>query len=381
MTPLFLALIGATAHGSTVCPSACNYTTIGDAVANATSGETIEVAAGTYVESQSRFVNTDNITIEGDGSGTTQVSLPVATPWLVINVGKHITISGLELNQDLAQPSRALYFAAGSAGSLSDIKADGFAHSSSGSVIYVGAGAEVTVEDSSFSNNSNDNSGGVIHCAAGSKLNVSATDFNDNEADIEGGAISVENGSVLTLSNNYFNQNGAPAGGAIYLEASSIELNGDRFENNTASEGGAIFADGLHALSFLGVYGDAEFSSNEATNRGGAIFGSNSAMDLSGGEFSENTALIGTGSGGAIAAYNTNVITNYVEFSLNEAANGGAIHLDGGYSYIAYGELNENTASTAGGAVFLTTGSLTFTDNTATLNDAQIGGAVYWTDA
>jgi hypothetical protein len=67
---LFVLTNSASATGITVCPSGCDYVTIQNAVGNASSGDTINVSAGTYDENIT--INKANLTLKSvDGASTT----------------------------------------------------------------------------------------------------------------------------------------------------------------------------------------------------------------------------------------------------------------------------------------------------------------------
>ena len=71
----------------TVCSSGCDSTTINGAIALASNGDTISVAAGTYNEQV--VINLDNLTLQGAGVGSTTIQ-NTSTP----NTGTGITLSG-----------------------------------------------------------------------------------------------------------------------------------------------------------------------------------------------------------------------------------------------------------------------------------------------
>jgi pectin methylesterase-like acyl-CoA thioesterase len=62
----------------TVCATGCNYSTIQGAVTSAVSGDTVNVATGTYTE---QLVIDKNLTLVGSaGAATTIIQAPLSNP-------------------------------------------------------------------------------------------------------------------------------------------------------------------------------------------------------------------------------------------------------------------------------------------------------------
>jgi len=105
--------------------------------------------------------------------------------------------------------------------------------------------------------------GGAISTAG--ELHVQGCTFENNYADFGGGAIHVQNENVAsTVTSSFFSKNSAfkVEGGAIFLESSSLTLNGNTFEANTANDGSVCFAD----QSKLTILADNVYSRNLARN-------------------------------------------------------------------------------------------------------------------
>lgn len=277
-----------------------------------------------------------------------------------------------------------------------------------------------------------DMGGGAIY----SDLSTSVTDIDNvsfvgNSANYIGGAVYVYSGTA-NINNSTFTDNSANWGGAIYTKArpadgqqiSDLVINNSTFTNNSAKGVGAVGVmrkgiitnttftdnhatdstdDGAGAL-FLGAESyttltGGSFVDNASASAGGAIgtrdFGQgdnvDAKLDINGTRFEHNIAAT---SGGAIDNYFYNDAANdgYVNvsnatFTLNGAANGGAIYnhavvAQTGNMSINNSSFTSNTATVAGGALYnegeLTfDGSTRFTTNTAALQ----GGALFNSDS
>lgn len=191
----------------------------------------------------------------------------------------------------------------------------------------------------------------------------------DPEVTINGGSIS------------QFVRNGSD-GGAIRIEAGTLNLFGGAITNNKSNNGGAVHASGANTVVNIGGEGKTiTISNNEATiNNGGAIYASNIAsvnicQDVSGSNvaFSGNKTV---NNGGAIyidGTAKTNICVdgsgNNVVFTGNNANNGAAI--------ASSSTATMDIVSAAGGETGTESknNTVVFSGNTAMFN----GGAV-WMD-
>lgn len=227
---------------------------------------------------------------------------------------------------------------------------------------------------------------------------------------IQGKGTAIHNEGNLSLSSANsdvnFSQNEGTEGGAIYnkneLVLSTLG-NNTKFQNNTAANGAAIYNDTDSAINTPSVdaaaySGDLVFENNEATANGGAI---HNKSDLSLWANGGNVQLTNNQAQNGAGVYNTGYLSVYatdkaVEFNKNIAtANGGAVLNDGGYvDILAEGgsvNFSQNQAQN-GGAIHNTntvgaispvvvnitaeTGNITFDGNIA----SNKGGAIYNTE-
>ncbi len=240
-----------------------------------------------------------------------------------------------------------------------------------------------------------------------SNLNISGGTFEGNTA-ARGGAI--YNCDTLKITKGSFLSNSATAyGGAVYqhgtLKASaSIGEDGVSkgseilFKNNKAKKDGGAFYVGTRSNSV--IYGNVSFSSNKASDNGGAIadFG---ALLVNNASFSKNTA---SDRGGAvyIATCDKDYVTRVCrfensEFKNNKALQGAGIALtavdtkqkEGGKATVTDCTFASNKATSKkkpeqafGGAIYLSRKSTVTVDNSVFENNTAIteGGAVYAND-
>ncbi len=277
--------------------------------------------------------------------------------------------------------------------------------SSSGSAIYGGTDSTISLSDNgelSFIGNT----GRAID--AGLRSNLSLSDngtvtFTGNS----GGAISGADRSYIILSNNgtvSFSENTADMGGAIFGEYridltdnEKVTFSGNSATNgtNTKSGGGAIWG-----MAGVQIKNNSEvaFSGNSTKGLGGAIWvqGYIQLLDNEYVTFSNNSASKGGGaigvSGSPITLSNNGVVT----FSGNAATNnGGAIyaatkvitisdnkHISFYKNFVTYTGTNDlyggGGAIRAGNTLALRNNeTVTFSENTATLNGGAICGDYY----
>lgn len=259
--------------------------------------------------------------------------------------------------------------------------------------------------DIKFTNNSATANGGAIYnMSTGALVNISAADgytttFEGNTAGINGGAIAsqgsagTEDTTAINITGDtvFKNNTSNTYGGAIYLSASTMNLNSDGlgtldFSGNKSVnlEGGAIY---MLNNSILNIGGNTTFSGNTAGTSGGAIYFTSGTLNLDSSngdiEFTDNMA---TNYGGAI--YNFGDTLNIINTN-------GNIKFDGNSSGIAGGAIsNAGILTIGGGSEFVNNsttyyGGAIYNDNILILdttyggdinfsnNTSQMGGDIY----
>ena len=299
--------------------------------------------------------------------------------------------------------------------------------SKDGGVIYNNMGFTLCIDGSSFSSNKG-YLGGAIYNSREAPLVLTGCNFTGNIASVDGGAIQNFNGGPLTVTSCSFSGNSAYGGAAIHNTSNvymtncnftsnhatygaaidnvdsnkryKCTINYCNFSGNSASNGGAIFNYICGPLSITG----STFSSNSATNDGGAIV-TGTTLIVMGSSFTSNRAVYGGAIynnnratftikttnflnnkasylGGAIYKNNGNLGIYYSNLSGNRAVYGGAIYKRGGALTVRNNTFSGNISTHNGGGIYKDGGSLTVTGNVFTSNRAaKYGGAIYTKNA
>ena len=238
-----------------------------------------------------------------------------------------------------------------------------------------------TFTDCTFTSNTSTTNGGAIYCTAG-VVNINGTSFSENSA-TNGGAV-YNNGGTITFDNSCnFASNSATSGGAFYSKAGTTNINGTSFSENSATNGGAFYHNGGTAV----INNGCTFTSNSATNNhGGAIYvnGPDKELTIKNSVFTSNTAKYG----GAIANSVGILIVDGCSFTSNNATEqGGALisfdaKLVSGYGEISSGKkaslyvynssFDMNIAKSQGAAIKAHgSGYLAVVNSTYASNDCQ----------
>ena len=194
----------------------------------------------------------------------------------------------------------------------------------------------------------------------------------DASGNAQGGAIYVSNYYMdmekinADFINNYASSaNYMAQGGAIYLDANSLSINGDFIGNHVqgqTAQGGAVYANRIHGIN--GIFSNNYASSTSGSAYGGALYLNNYIFSL-----------------------NSNYENNYVTTS-NGKAYGGAIYNNAQQSHTFTGDFIGNHAQATGssgaaygGAVYNTNSmyiEANFKDNYAKASNGKAyGGAIY----
>ena len=212
-----------------------------------------------------------------------------------------------------------------------------------GAVTFVRYG---NITNCNFVNNkATSSAGGAIHFSYG--CNMANCNFVNNSAVTYGGAVHLRGdfNGVGTITNCNFTDNVANNnGGAVNFESGSTgTVEYCNFNSNSAYDGGAVIG------SFTAS--NSVFTSNKATNDGGAMYGGSASKC----NFTNNTAL----DGGAIhfsSFYSTAENCNFINNSA--ISSGGAIDA-GSYSIVENCNFTDNNAGSAGAVAFKSSGEVT----------------------
>ncbi len=333
------------------------YADLQDALAAATSGDEIWVAAGTYKPTDTAdraisFTLVEGVALYGGFAGTE--TLRAERDWTV-----HETILSGDLNGDdvgfTNNGENSYHVLVGA----SDATLDGFTITGGNADALTpdnrGAGMHndgvtgVTIANCTFAANAGGYlGGGAIYNGPGTALSIYTCAFEGNIAvDGMGGAIFNDRVAGLLITNCTFSDNSVPyGGGAMYCHRTEMAIMGCTFSRNRADDwGGAINLDRC-STEFIG-------SNPEITN---CVFWDNHVTDYAYGGAIENTGPsspvitnctfaynTGGGSGGAIHNYSDSAptLTNCILWGASSPAGQEIISSGGASCTVSYSDVGQ----------------------------------------
>ncbi|MBO9522614.1 MAG: putative Ig domain-containing protein [Nocardioidaceae bacterium] len=409
--PWYVATTGSNANLCTSAAAPCATVTGVLGKPGFVTGDTINVAQGTYTDHPTFGAKTANVI--GGGTGATFTGLN-ATYAIGVNIGNANTLTlenltltaGRNLSNNLGG---GLVIATGKVVANNvRINANGGGTISQGGGAYVAAGSGLTMNNGAVTNNSATNGGGIY--GAGTTV-LNGTTVTGNAATQSAGAIYAA--GTTTVNGGTVSGNTALNAGGVFVAGTTI-VDGTTLTGNAANggaisnggNGGAFYNAANLTVKNATLTGNKVVANTNATpgitGYGGAIFSANLAANapavtltdttIDGGSVSGGNAAVG----GAIAVYPTTVggTTSKVEgtrltLSRNVALAGGGI-LSYGNVTLTDSVLDHNVATHAsvgaGGGIYATTvGSVTPTltlDSTdLTANSAVTNGGGAYTAA
>jgi predicted outer membrane repeat protein len=327
---------------------------------------------------------TQNTSINGGDSITLTGGL--STPLLHVNVTASLALSNITLMN--AYNTNSSGAAIWSAGPLTlthvTIKNSQTIPQYCGGALLVAG--ETQINNSRFENNVAGLGGGAIcvRSQPGTKVQIANTSFFGNQATNPasglGGALYIEYGTAVVRDSIFLLNNGV-LGGAIQVnDAAQLTMASGSLSSNTAVYGGGIFV-GLGARAdILGPTIPSFFTSNAASDSGGAIFNNGGTVQISNGTFSANSAapdVVLSGYGGAIANLGVMTITT-TYFGLNQGRFGGAVFVgnngSGANATIEHSAFYQNTATQLGGGLYTNIPTTTVTISNSVFHGNTTGG-------
>ena len=190
-----------------------------------------------------------------------------------------------------------------------------------------------------------------------------------------GGCLALNGGNIVDLNVVQIDHCTANGGGAIYSNATGLNIYWSYIHDNTAAFGGAVDLP-PPAKSVIAVA--STFYNNHATSSGGAIYGNDARVELYESAVNGNTAAtdgggIYTGTGDGVNMINTTIANNVATHG-----RGGGVYFhapSGGYWEVSNITMAHNSAGTAGGGLFLaaTSGTIQDGNNIFAYNTAPQG--------
>ncbi len=322
-----------------------------DALATAVSGDTILIPSGDYVLTLGQLLVDRDLTLDG------------ATPAPVID--GNATSRVLEISGIVSMTLKNVLLTNGS-----DV--DG------GGVAILGGG-QLTIIDSEIRGNSASGNGGGIYLGNQGAIHLVSGGISQNSAGISGGGVYNMNG-LLWQTGGMIEDNTAPTGGGVLvnLEDAAYVLDAGLVQSNSASSvefgGGAVYV----AAGTVTVNGGEIFQNSGA--RGGGIQSANGQVVLNGGIIKENTAEYG---GGVYLTFPEAFMTqNGGQISGNASTSidfgGGGVFAFQGSMALTDGQITNNTAVADGAGINMRFGVLTVTGGTVHDNVAgRYGGGIF----
>jgi hypothetical protein len=371
------------------------YTTIGAAIAAASSGDTLSIRAGTYTGP----VDTDGKDLVLQGASASTVFIEGAPDEaLNIDQGETVTVRALTLRGS-GQGAEVR----GATATFDDVTISGNSGIVAGGGIGVFAGADVTLTDCTIESNTvtgsynggglyvdsstlrmdgvlidgnTANQGGGVYVFGG---DVEATDttISGNTAATHGGGIRIRSGASLLATRLVVQGNEAAGrGGGVSGVSADTSWTASEVRDNTAGTGGG----GLHLDGALvsGSAFDGEISGNTAGGAGAGVFLNNHDLDLAG-TLADN---IGGASADGIGLYavGASVSLTDAEVEGHQGVDGAGLYLYAGSSLaLVRTTLRANDATGNGGAIYLE-GALVAEDSDLEDNTAGAAGGGAWID-
>lgn len=235
-----------------------------------------------------------------------------------------------------------------------------------GGGVYAAPGAGLTLQDVRFVNCTAERGGGGVYADNGAVVSADRASFEGCSAGGDGGGLSLSAAAAGTLvsGSNFTGCEAGERGGAVLSDRTALVVVSSLFDGNAASSGGGIAAvDGSLAIT------DTVVRSCSATERGGGVFVEFSSVSLDGCAFEANSAApdgdaaegaavddadITSGLGGAFYCLGQRAFdASGGTISGNTAELGGGGYLTYSFARLDGVALNGNAAARSGGALLL----------------------------
>ena len=366
---ILLSLPAATARAAdiSVCPSGCDHTTIGAAIAAAAADDVIKLSGGTtYTEN---VVISKGLTIEGEGPGTAghaTIDALAAGSTVFIDANAKVTLRYVSIT--------------GGTGTIISDQPYG------GGVYIKHENARVTIESSEIVSNTVNGDGGGIYLDAG-RLDLLDSVVTRNRASLGGAGVYNDEGGVLNVERTEFFDNRAEFaldpeetlsnGGALFSRADATISDSHIHDNHATTSGGGIMNRGRGEMTVKNTI----IERNTALDGGGVFNGKE--LEIEGGRLDQNTA---EDVGGGLSTIGVTTLSN-LSIDGNVASRGAGVYARKGSASGQDGELtitrcsligNRATSTEAAGGAILAEreGEIEVELCTISGNEAAIGAAM-----
>ena len=349
------------------------YATLAEAVAAASSGDTIAIGAGSFAGG----VTIDkHLTIQGSGQGVTILDGGGTQRLFSVNSNISLRLSQLTLQGGSAPSGNSRGGAISSRGPLTveDVTIEN-CRASLGAGIY-NLGQLLTLNRVRFVGNQGAYGSAFYNINGTVQAQGVVVEQNGQSGGL-GGAIFVDGGSV-TLRDSRLQENLGRYGGAIYVASGLLSLQATEVISNSAeSKGGAIYVAGNNNTLLKTVVvttTDSRLAHNQATSDGGAIYsiGTSAAVTLTKTLLEQNQTEM---KGGAIMVRDGSLALIESSLRSNQAvSSGGAIHGYLAQLTVTRSSLIQNHTNESGGAIHAVESAVTIENSTLSGNTTQKWG-------
>jgi hypothetical protein len=244
----------------TVCASGCDHISIQDAVDAAGPGDTIELAAETFIEN---VYVTGDVTIRGAGAGSTIVD--GNSVYSVFDISNaQVTLEEMTIRNGFEDSGGGIR-SSGADTILTvtncEIIDNTSLNSGGGIVNYDGT---VTITSNTISGNDSSLNGGGVHNSGG-RMTIDGSAIRNNGAYRYGGGVSVSSGEV-TVFNTVIADNSARSGGGVLVTGvSSADTDVTIRYSIIVSNGAAYYAGGVNAYGLDDVTDKLQITNSTIT--------------------------------------------------------------------------------------------------------------------
>ncbi len=376
-----------------VCPTGCTYSTIQSAIDAAQTGDSIKIATGTYTENLliDPPVAAKTLTLIGTGAPHTIIDGILGECVMQIDKGYTVNISGLTITNGKCPPAGGIL----TDGTLTltnvtvshnqgEEGGGGIANDVDGTLTLISS----TLSDNTALSQTSGMGGGLLNFGAASLINTTVTGnlapaegggienegqmqitnsrIINNTTQVLGGGLDNRNNSLgtgtatVTISNSSVSNNIAFTGGGFFNSSGIITVTATTIRENTAAEGG-----GLENSSQAGTtLTNSRVSRNTASTNAGGIGNDRGKLTLTDCSVNDNQAVSSLGAtGGGLGIFGGTVELNRSAVTRNTASGpigglGGGIVIENASSLtLKRSRVTANDASTAGGGIYIFTGS------------------------
>lgn len=324
------------------------YENISDAVANATDGDTICVAAGIYQENLD-LGDLSVALVSIGGAAQTSIVATVSDPVVRIAGGDPVRLQGFTVRGGSADVGGGISVSGGAV-ALVSVAVIGNEATERGGGLYT-RDAEVVIEDSSFQDNvveHNQGPGGGVYVDGGQVLIVN-TRFEGNLG--TDGGLTLDGGGELSLDGVTFFANIGLDCGGVCVASGSLDARHLDARENEGSFGAALAAATGTEVSIS----NAIFAANQADNEqdvaaGGGIWSAAARLALTNVVFYGNYAsTMGAGLYVASGADEVEIVNTSFAENVAAGGEGGAISVAGSPSVrVRYSHFNDGAAPVVG---------------------------------